>query len=691
MYRRLTTLLIGSMIATTALPSPSPALSTAGPAVHPTFTVPSQADSRGEPSDFGFSTYIGGAGDDTIKVMLVADDGTTYIAGETESSGFPVRHGPGGGTTQGGRAYAIAFDSSGTVKYATLLSPSGGMQVKHAVFDSAGSLYVVGSTHSSGFKTTPGCFQSTYAGVGDLAAVKLDSTGRIRYSTFLGGSSRDAVFAVSVDSQGRLTVAGETESADFPLRRAFQRRFGNQNFGSNDIDGFVTKLNSTGAAVYSTFIGGNGTDRLSYVEAAPDGSVYLAGATGASNFRTRNAIQPRSAGSEECWVMRLDPTGKASFSTYFGGTLDEKVSAIRVDGDGNCILYGESRSPELPLVNAFQPSAPEGGAFVAKFDTSGRLVFATWLAGSDPINSGHLVIDSANNIYAVGSVYERRGAFYPLRNAFDSTLGSFGQDVCVAKFSPDGTCVYSTLLGGGSDEGARRAFVDGSGNVYLGGGTSSADLPVVNAFQSVPGYGGGMFVAKLSAGGQPVFVTYLDGSRGEFLNEMRIDETGGVVVAGWTYSLDYPMKNAILQQENAGGQDVVVTRFDSEGVATFSTYVGSSGNEGESHFQLAVSPGGGVCVTGSTNGVDFPSFIRTPTLNCDGSDGFVAIFDRSGNPLLSTCFGGSGYDNVTGSATNRDGDIRFYGDTTSATLPLAFPWQSSFGGGYDQYLAGFRF
>lgn len=689
MYRRLTTLFLVSFIATIALPSASPSSAIAGPAVYPSFTAPSQAEPLGEPSDFAFSTYVGGAGDDTIKVMLVAEDGTTYITGETESSGFPVRHGPGGGTTEGGHAYAMAFDSSGTVKYATLLSPSGGMQVKHAVFDGAGNLYVVGSTHSSGFKTTPGCFQSTYAGVGDLAAVKLDSAGRVRYSTFLGGSQRDAVQTIFVDGQGRLIIAGETESANFPLYRAFQRRFGNQNSGSNDIDGFVTKLNSSGGAVYSTFIGGNGTDRLSYAEPAPDGSVYLAGATGASNFRTRNAAQPRSAGGEECWVTRLGPNGKVSFSTYFGGTNGEDVAAIRVDGDGNCVLYGESRSPELPVVNAFQPSAPEGGAFVAKFDTTGRLVFATWLAGSEPIHS--LAIDPANNIYAVGGVYERRGASYPLLNAFDSTLGSFETDVCVAKFSPDGTCVYSTLLGGDSGDGAGPAVVDGSGNLYLVGGTSSTDLPVVNAFQSEPGFRGGMFVAKLDAGGQPVYVTYLDGTQPDYLKEMRVDETGGVVVAGLTSSVDFRTKNAILQHGPAGSLDVVVTRFDSDGVVAFSTYVGTSENDGESEFQLAVSPGGGVCVSGSTDGVDFPSFIRTPTLNCEGRNGFIAIFDRSGNPLLATCFGGNGYDNVTASATNRAGDLRFYGDTTSATLPLAFPWQSSYGGGYDQYLAGFRF
>lgn len=635
------------------------------------------------PQGLAFSTYVGGRRDERVEVMLVGEDGTTYIAGPTETPGFAVA----GGTAASRKGtYAIAFHADGSLKYATRLSAKSTIAIKKAVLDSEGNLYVVGITRSSDLGATPGCFQSQYAGLQDVAAVKLDPRGRIRYATYLGGTQAEQVNTVHVDGQGFLVITGTTQSRDFPLHKPFQRRFGNEFERTNIVDLFAARLNSNGFAVYSTFIGGNGTEYDAFVFVEPDGSVVMAGSTSALNFKTKNAIQPSTAGSEDLWLLRFSPIGSAIYSTYFGGSSNETIAQMSVDSEGNYILYGASVSPDFPVRSAFQEVAPEGGAYVAKFSPACELIFSTRLGGGQ---IGKLLIDGADNISVVGGVAASRSDEYPLRNPFDAVAGEFGDEVTATKFAPDGECVYSTLLGGSSIEGLSGAIVDNEGSVYIAGYTSSVDLPVVNAFQSMPAARGGLFVAKLSESGSPVFVTYLDGESSEEFRDMAAGDDGSLAFVCRTRSVDFPTKNAFLQTGFSGVEDVVVVRFESNGAVAFSTFIGGTDDDGQVRVQVTMTPSGNICLVGDTRSTDFPRFGSIGTADTAFGETFLVAFDASGHPIVSQCVGGTGYDSLSYVIAS-GGELRLTGITTSTSFPLLSPWQGTYGGQYDVFVVGLR-
>ncbi|HEX7957350.1 MAG TPA: SBBP repeat-containing protein, partial [Pyrinomonadaceae bacterium] len=210
-----------------------------------------------------YSTYLGGGGsNDTAHGVAVDSAGNAYITGETISTDFPTTAGA-VQTTFGGfnyDAYVTKLNPTGTaIVYSTYLGGRDRDQGYDVAVDAGGNAYVVGGTLSDNFPVTPGAFQPVYGGGtyanglgGDAFVAKLNATGTaLLYSTYLGGGAAEEAWGVAIDAAGNAYVAGGTWSDNFPVLNALQpaRR--------GDRDGFVTKLDASGAAlVYSTYFGG---------------------------------------------------------------------------------------------------------------------------------------------------------------------------------------------------------------------------------------------------------------------------------------------------------------------------------------------------------------------------------------------------------------------------------------------------
>jgi hypothetical protein len=371
-----------------------------------------------------YSTYLGGSGDDLGGGIAVDEDGFVYVAGVTTSLNFPTTPDAFQPAFAGGDAdvFVTKLNRSGTALiYSTYLGGSGFETTVSTVgfaVDKNGNAYVTGNTTSLDFPTTPGAFQTAFAG-GDADAfvTKLNRNGtELIYSTYLGGSECsntaaicfDVGFAIAVDEASNAYVTGPTDSTNFPTTPgAFQSAF-----AGGFSDTFVTKLNRTGTALlYSTYLGGSSFDPGRDIAVDKAGNAYVVGDTGSPDFPTTpGAFQPAFGGGDvDVFVAKLNRIGTALvYSTYLGGSGFDftDVNGLTVDEKGNAYAAGATDSPNFPTTpGAFQTvfGAGEGDSFVTKLNRTGTaLVYSTYVGGSGFDAYTGIAVDKNGSVYTTG-------------------------------------------------------------------------------------------------------------------------------------------------------------------------------------------------------------------------------------------------------------------------------------------------
>jgi Calx-beta domain/Carboxypeptidase regulatory-like domain/Beta-propeller repeat/CarboxypepD_reg-like domain len=263
--------------------------------------------------------------------------------------------------------YAGTSPSSSSDAFVTKLNPSGSGLLfstflggsnddigNGIALDASGKIVVAGATFSANFPVAnavqPGPVVSDSCVNGFVTSLD-PSVPAYTFSTYLGGAQCDLANAVATDSSGNIYVTGETNSPNFPTANPFQPAFaGATQF---ERDAFVTKLTSSGAFVYSTFLGGTGFDSGAGIAADASGNAYVAGATNSLNFPTMNPVQPANSSqfSTDAFLTKFNPQGSALvYSTYLGGTGNDEAQGVAVDAANNAYLTGWTASLEFPLV-----------------------------------------------------------------------------------------------------------------------------------------------------------------------------------------------------------------------------------------------------------------------------------------------------------------------------------------------------
>jgi Beta-propeller repeat len=362
-----------------------------------------------------YATYLGGSGDEaTVSAVGLAVDehGNAYVTGNTTSPDFPTTPSAFQSTFAGGPADAFVtkLNRSGSdLVYSTFLGGTDGFDVGFGIaVDDVGNAYVTGPTNSTDFPTTPGAFQSAFAGgFSDTFVTKLNRSGTaLVYSTYLGGSSFDPARGIAIDKAGNAYVTGPTGSADFPTTPgAFQPAFAGGN-----TDDFVTKLNRRGTAlVYSTYLGGSGGEFTDVNGIAVDekGNAYAVGLTDSHDFPiTPGAFQAANAGAEDAYVTKLNHSGTGlAYSTYLGGSGFDLNEGIVVGKKGSVYLTGLTASSNFPTTpSAFQPALAGGiDAYVTKLNNQGTaLISSSYFGGSGDDFGNGIAMDRAGNAYVTG-------------------------------------------------------------------------------------------------------------------------------------------------------------------------------------------------------------------------------------------------------------------------------------------------
>ncbi|MCW5979419.1 MAG: SBBP repeat-containing protein [Bryobacteraceae bacterium] len=433
-----------------------------------------------------YATYIGGSGLAGDSGAAVASDaaGNIYIAGSTTSANFPRTAGSFAG---GSDAFVVKLNASGTaILYSRLLGGSGHDRALAVAVDAAGNAYVTGTTASADFPATAGALRTVAAGDLDAFAARLDVSGALVYATYLGGSGADAGRGIAVDGS-EAVVAGFTESTDFPATSgALQPAL------RGAADAFVARLNAAGSGlIYATYLGGGGTDRANAVALDASGNAYVAGSTDSQDFpATSGAKQTALSGGADAFVAKVAANGASLlYATYLGGGGGDEASGIAVDGAGSAHVTGHTASSDFPATSGAARGVKSGGvdAFVARLNAAGSaLTYSTFFGGFKSDLGRAIALDGSGNAHVAGVT---RSVDFPAAGALQSRYAG-ADDAFVLVFSPAGSLLRSSYLGGTGADGAAGIVVNVSGEAIVTGFTDSANFPVSpNALQPAPAAG----------------------------------------------------------------------------------------------------------------------------------------------------------------------------------------------------------
>ena len=461
-----------------------------------------------------FAAGFGGAGipwdfpqahytlSDTGTGIAVDKSGNIYITGTTFSANFPQVNSKASGPTvtcSVNCVYRSVFVSKlspdgSTLLYSTYIAaPTGQTPVPEigsplsggiALNPATGSVYITGGTDGENF---PLSGTATTAGGMDAFVVELDSNGSLVASTLIGGNADDAGSSIALGADGGLYLAGATQSSNFPTTAgAYQTA----PVGSGQ-NIFLAKLDpSKLTAIYSTYLGIGDSAIV-----APDsaGNAWVAASTTYAAWPTSlGAAQPQCAGSPcaDVILLRMNPAGsQLAYATYFGGSAAETIGGLAIDASGNAYISGATQSTDVPTtIGAFQPQwnyiqyQSNSAAFVAKFSSAAKLVYATYLAGSYYDHALGIAVDSEGDAYVAGG---SSSSDFPTVGPLQATLYNYvcpvytvsgttpySQAYCASAgflsvLNPSGSgLLWSTYLGSGA---AWAVTLDASGNVFATG------------------------------------------------------------------------------------------------------------------------------------------------------------------------------------------------------------------------------
>ena len=521
-------------------------------------------------SALSYGTYLGGGMDDFTSGIALDASGGAYVTGFTSSTNFPTTPGTFLPNYNNYNSYITKLNPLGSALVYSTYYPGATQAIK---LDSSGNAFVTGTT-STDFLTTPGAYQTSSDGL-DAFVSKINASGSAQiYSSYLGGTGYDEGIDVAVDAAGSAYITGTTASADFPIVGASLKSY---NAGG---EVYVAKMNATGTAlVYSTFLGGSGSDSGGGIFIDSGGNTYVTGFTSSADFPTTvGAYNRASSGGIDIFVAKLNPTGSALlYSTYVGGAGSDAGSDIFVDSAGNAYITGSTSSANYPTTSGVVQTTNRGGddAFLLKLNANGSaLVFSTYIGGGGTDIGFGLIADSTGNAFLVGRTIS--SDFPTTPGALQTSLGG-STDVFVVKVNPTGSAyLYSTYMGGTSSEEGRGIAVAPSGTAYVTGYTASNNFPTTpGAFKTTFGGGRDAFAARLNASGTGLlYSTYIGGSNFDEGRAIAIDNAGKAYLTGYTASTNFPITPGAIQTSPGGSNDAFLLCLDAAGSAvTYSTYL----------------------------------------------------------------------------------------------------------------------
>ena len=387
----------------------------------------------------------------------------------------------------------------------------------------------------------------------------------LSWSTYIGGGGDEFGHDIAVDGSGGVYVTGKTGRIDW-VSGGFDT-----SYGGSHSDVLVVKLTADGSHAWSTYMGGDGPDYGCGIAVDGLGAVYVTGYSWSTNW-TAGGFDTSHNGREDIFVAKLTSGGGHVWSTYMGGSNDDLGRRIALDGLGGVYVTGYTGSVGW-VWGGYDTSYNHGfDAFAAKLTTDGAQVWSTYVGGSGQDIGYGIAVDDSGGVYVTGMT-EAAGW---TSGGFDTSFNGY-KDIFIAKLTSAGDHAWSTYMGGNDQEYGSSVAVDGSGGVYVTGGTTSAGWASGGGDTSFNGQWD-TYVAKLTSGGGEVWSTYMGGSGWDWgYDIVVVDDSGALYVVGETGSSGWVSGG--FDTSHNGDDDVFVAKLTPVGAAVWSTYMGGSGKD----------------------------------------------------------------------------------------------------------------
>ena len=313
-----------------------------------------------------------------------------------------------------------------------------------------------------------------------------------------------------------------------------------------------------------------------------------------------------------------------------------------------------------------------------------NLIWATYYGGTDLDRIVSCAIDANGNTFVTGIT---RSSNNIASSGHQNTYGGGSEDAFLAKFNSNGIRQWGTYYGGVGSESARACAVDGNGNVFMTGITSSTTDIALGGHQNTYGGGQDVFLVKFNGNGIRQWGTYYGGSSSDGGYSCTTDANGNVFIAG-NVSSTTGIASGGHQNTYGGGSDVFLAKFNSNGVRQWGTYYGGTDTE--------LWPGCGTDINGN---VFLTAFTKSTTNIAlgghqntygGGEDGFLVKFNSNGVRQWGTYYGGANDDRGNACIADANGNVYLIGSTASTTDIASGGHQNTFGGNEDGILVKFN-
>jgi hypothetical protein len=449
------------------------------------------------------------------------------------------------------------------------------------------------------------------------------------WATYFGGSAYENGNSIKIDTSGNSYISGYTYSTTgIATSGAYQTTYSGNN------DGFILKVDMEGQMIWATYYGGSDNDYCYELEISKQGSIFVSGSTGSNTgIATLGSFKSYLSGYTDAFLVKFNPNGTRIWASYFGGNKEDYSNGITSDQYDNIFIFGYSSSDTgVTTLGSYQTSFAGGyDCILAKFNSTGDLIWSTYLGGSQSEFGNGINSDIHGNIFLTGFTSSTSGI--ATAGTYQTSLMGSGTtyDAFLVKFNGDGSRIWGTYFGGEGNEDGRSIVISQSGEIYWVGSTkSSSNIATIGSHQ--PYYGGDneAFLAAFDSTGHRKWSTYYGGLQNDYGTAVIQDEFGNICMLGFSESSYGIASTQAYKSAITGDKDIFIAKFDTSGLRLWGSYYG--GNFEDYGYGIAIGKNNYLLVTGITNSTSgFSTAGAFQTFLGGTDDAFILSLTGNGN------------------------------------------------------------